>query len=128
VEAAQLRKIEVFADLPDDALELLAGRAQEAGADEGDVVIKAGAFSDQVLAILEGNVEVQRKDEVVAHLGAGEVIGETGVVGRKLRNATVVATSPLRAALIAHSDIKQVRKEHPELDERLRAVIEERES
>lgn len=127
MEASELKQIEVFADLPEDALELLAGRAQEATANAGDVVIKAGAFADQLLAIFEGTVEVQRKDEAVAQLGPGDVIGETGVVGRKLRNATVVATSPLRAAIVAHSDIKQVRKDHPEFDERLRAVMEERE-
>jgi CRP/FNR family cyclic AMP-dependent transcriptional regulator len=126
VEASQLKKIEVFSDLPDDALELLAERAQGASADEGDVVIKAGAFSDQLLAILDGTVEVQRKDETIAKLGPGEVIGETGVVRHALRNATVVATSPLRALVIAHSDIKQVRREHPEFDERLQAVMEER--
>jgi CRP/FNR family cyclic AMP-dependent transcriptional regulator len=126
VEAAQLKKIDAFSALPDEALELLAERAQEATADEGDVVIKAGAFSDQLLAIIDGTVEVQRKDETVAELGAGDVIGETGVVGRKLRNATVVATSPLRAAIIAHSDIKHVRKEHPDFDERLKSIMEER--
>jgi CRP/FNR family cyclic AMP-dependent transcriptional regulator len=126
VEASRLRKIEVFSELPEDALELLAGRAKEASADEGDVVIKAGAFADQLLAIEEGSVEVQRKDETVAKLGAGDVIGETGVVRHALRNATVVATSPLRALIIAHSDIKQIRREHPDFDERLQAVMEER--
>jgi CRP/FNR family cyclic AMP-dependent transcriptional regulator len=126
VEASRLKKIEVFSELPEEALELLADRAQSASADEGDVVIKAGAFADQLLAIEEGTVEVQRKDETVAKLGPGDVIGEAGVVRHALRNATVVATSPLRALVIAHSDIKQVRREHPDFDERLRAVMEER--
>ena len=126
MEASRLRKIEVFSDLPDDALELLADRAREATADEGDVVIKAGAFSDQLLAIEEGTVEVERKGDTVAKLGPGDVIGEAGVVRHALRNATVVATSPLRALIIAHSDIKQVRRENPEFDERIKAVTEDR--
>jgi hypothetical protein len=42
------------------------------------------------------------------------VIGEAGVVKHALRNATVVATSPLKALLIAHSDIKQVRRDNPD--------------
>jgi CRP-like cAMP-binding protein len=126
VEASRLRKIEVFNDLPDDALQLLADRAREATADEGDVVIKAGAFSDQLLAIEEGTVEVERKGDTVAKLGPGDVIGEAGVVRHALRNATVVATSPLRALIIAHSDIKQVRRDNPEFDERIKAVTEDR--
>ena len=117
VEASRLKKIEVFKELPEEALELLADRAQSASADEGDVVIKAGAFADQLVAIEEGTV---------AKLGPGDVIGEAGVVRHALRNATVVATSPLRALVIAHSDIKQVRREHPDFDERLQTVMEER--
>jgi CRP-like cAMP-binding protein len=93
VEASRLKKIELFNELPDEALELLAERAQSASADE---------------------------------VGPGDVIGEAGVVRHPLRNATVVATSPLRALVIAHSDIKQVRREHPDFDERLQAVMEER--
>lgn len=126
MDASRLKQIDLFKDLPDDALELLAGRAQEAGADEGDVLIKAGAFADQLLAIEDGSVEVQRKDEVVAKLGPGDVIGEAGVVKHELRNATVVATSPVKAITIAHSDIKQVRREHPDFDERIKAVTEDR--
>ncbi len=126
MDASRLKQIELFASLPDDALELLAGRAHEARADEGDVLIKAGAFADQLLAIEDGGVEVQRKDEVVAKLGPGDVIGEAGVVRHELRNATVVATSPVKAITIAHSDIKQVRREHPDFEERIKAVTEDR--
>lgn len=126
VDASRLKQIDLFSDLPEDALQLLADRAQEASADEGDVVIKAGAFADQLLAIEEGTVEVERKGDTVAELGPGDVIGEAGVVKHALRNATVKATSPLKALLIAHSDIKQVRRDNPDFDERIQAMSEER--
>ena len=126
MDASRLKQIELFASLPDDALKLLAGRAQEASADEGDVLIKAGAFADQLLAIEDGSVEVQRKDEVVAKLGPGDVIGEAGVVRHELRNATVVATGPVKAITIAHSDIKAVRRDNPDFDARIKSVIEDR--
>ena len=126
MDASRLKKIDVFSDLPDEALQILADRAQEATADEGDVVIKAGAFADQLLAIEDGTVEVDRKDEKVAELGPGDVIGEAGVVKHALRNATVKATSPLKALLIAHSDIKQIRTDNPDFDERIKKMTEER--
>lgn len=126
MDASRLKQIELFKDLPDDALDMLASRAQEASADEGDALIKAGAFADQLVAIEDGTVEVQRKDEVVAKLGPGDFIGEAGVVKHELRNATVVATSPVKAIAIAHSDIKQVRREHSDFDERIKAVTEDR--
>ena len=126
MDAARLKRIEVFEGLPEDALELLARRAQEASADEGAVVLEAGAHSDQLLAIEDGTVEVRRDDETLAKLGAGDIIGESGVLRHALRNANVVATSPLRAVVFAHSDIKQVRKQNPEFDERLQSLMEER--
>lgn len=126
MDASRLKKIDVFSDLPDDALEVLAERAQEASADEGDVVIKAGAFADQLLAIEDGTVEVERKGDKVADLGPGDVIGEAGVVKHALRNATVKATSQLKALLIAHSDIKQIRRDNPDFDERIKKMSEER--
>lgn len=126
MDAARLKKIDVFGMLPQEDLERLARRAQEASAKGGDVVLKAGAFSDQLLAIEEGTVEVRRDDETIATLGPGDVIGETGILRRALRNASAVATSPLRAVVIAQSDIKQVRKAQPEFDERLQAVMRER--
>ena len=61
MEASRLKQIELFNDLPDHALELLADRARETGADEGDVLIKAGAFADQLLAIEDGGVEVRAR-------------------------------------------------------------------
>jgi CRP/FNR family cyclic AMP-dependent transcriptional regulator len=126
VDADRLKKIDVFSELPPEDLDRLAGRAQEASATDGDVVVEAGAFSDQLLAIEDGTVEVRRDDETVATLGPGDVVGETGVVRRALRNATVVATSPVRAVVIAQSDIKQARKENPEFDERLQSLMRER--
>jgi CRP/FNR family transcriptional regulator, cyclic AMP receptor protein len=62
----------------------------------------------------------------VAELGPGDVVGEAGVVKHALRNATVVATAPVKAITIAHSDIKQVRREHPDFDERIKAISEDR--
>ena len=127
MDADHLKKIDVFSDLPEDSLEQLARKAQDASADDGDVIVKQGTFSDQLLAIVDGAVEIREGDEKLATVNQGEVVGETGVVNRSLRNASVVAKGSVKVAVIAQSDIKALRRDHPEFDEKLQSVVEQRE-
>ena len=54
-----------------------------------------GTPGDKVYLILEGEVSVKKQKQEIARLGAGELVGETSLARRKLRNATVVAETPL---------------------------------
>jgi CRP/FNR family transcriptional regulator, cyclic AMP receptor protein len=126
VDPARLKTIELFASLPEDALERLAAMAGETSLAEGDEVVRAGTWPYQLFAIEDGTVEVRRDAETVASLGPGDVVGETGVVKRGLRNATVVATSPVRVIFFTHTQVKQMRRDLPDLDERLHAILEQR--
>jgi CRP-like cAMP-binding protein len=126
VDAARVKKIEVFAGLSDEDLEKLARRGQEGSLDEGDVLVKAASAPENIWAIEDGQVEVERDGDVVATLGAGDVVGEIGVVNRALRNATVRAKTPVTGFVIAHTDIEELAKEDPGFKERLEKLLEER--
>jgi CRP/FNR family transcriptional regulator, cyclic AMP receptor protein len=126
VDAGRLKQIDVFSQLSDDDLEKLARRGQEATVDEGSVLLQAGGSSQKLWAIEEGEVKVERDGEQVATLGAGDIVGETGVVQHALRNATVTATSDLTGFVIAHSDVEELSKEDPELKDRLQKLLDER--
>jgi CRP/FNR family transcriptional regulator, cyclic AMP receptor protein len=95
--------------------------------DEGAALVQAGTWSYQMFAIEEGTVEVRRHDEVVATLEAGDVVGETGAVERALRNASAIAKTPLQVIFFTQADIGRLRKAIPDLDERLQAILRERE-
>jgi CRP/FNR family transcriptional regulator, cyclic AMP receptor protein len=127
VDAARLKEIDMFASFPQEDLDRLAGVADEVSIQEGETLVRAGTPPDQLFFIEEGTVEVRRDDDVVAKLGAGDVVGERGVLERGLRNATVVATSPVRAVFLTGDQLRQLEHDHPELDERLRSIIDERE-
>jgi CRP/FNR family cyclic AMP-dependent transcriptional regulator len=127
VDAARLKKIDLFESFPDEDVERLAGVADEVSIDEGESLVRAGTPPDQLYVIEEGNAEVRRDDEVIAKLGPGDVVGERGVLKRGLRNATVVATSPVRAIFVTSSQVRQLRQDHPDLDERLQTILDERE-
>ena len=100
--------------------------ADETSLDEGERLVREGTWPYQLFAIEEGEVEVQRDEETVAKLGAGDVVGETGVVNRGLRNASVVATKPVKAIFFTHSQVKQMRRDMPELEEKLEKLLEQR--
>jgi hypothetical protein len=47
-------------------------------------------------------------------------------VQRALRNASVVATCPLRVIFFTQADVGRLSKEIPDLDDRLGAILEQR--
>jgi CRP-like cAMP-binding protein len=127
MDTERLKKIGLFQGLQEEDLERLAAVAHEASMDEGSALVKAGTWSYQMFAIEKGTVEIRRDDEVVATLEAGDVVGETGAVERALRNASAIATSPLEVIFFIQADIGRLRKAIPDLDERLQAILHERE-
>ena len=62
----------------------------------------------------------------VAELGPGDVVGEMGVLERAQRNATVIATSPMRLFTLTGWDIRRLRKSAPDAVDHLRSVVAER--
>ncbi len=126
MDSERLRKIDLFASLSDDELDRLARIAHEATVEEGASLVKAGTWAYQVFALEHGSVDVRRDDETIATLKEGDVVGETGAVERQLRNATVVAATPLRVIFFTQADIDRLRKEIPDLDERLQQTLRER--
>ena len=128
MEIERLRKIDFFESVPDEELERFAEMAESGTLDEGKELVKAGTWPHHLYAIEEGEVEVRRDGDKIATLGEGDVVGETGVVKRGLRNATVVATEPVRVIAFTQEQVKKMRKALPELDQELHDLLEKRSS
>jgi CRP/FNR family cyclic AMP-dependent transcriptional regulator len=126
VDSARLKKMDLLASLPDEELERLAGVVGEVSIDEGEDLVRAGTEPYQLFAIEEGTVEVKRDGETLATIGPGEVVGERGIVKRGLRNASAVATGPVHAIFLTADQMRKLRRDHPEVEKRLRAILEER--
>lgn len=126
MDSDRLRSIELFSELSDDELERLAKVAHEASLDEGEALVRAGTWAYQMFAVEDGEVEVRRDGSAIATLRAGDVVGETGVVQRALRNADVVAASPVRVIFFIQADIGRMSKAMPDLERRLGDLLEKR--
>lgn len=126
IDAARLRRIPAFADLPDPDLQRIAGLASEVSVPSGKVLVREGDWSYELLAIEEGTAEVVRAGARVAELGPGEVVGEIGVMDAVPRTATVIASSPMLLITLDRWDVKKLVRQAPDAIDHLRAVAEQR--
>ncbi|MDX6662596.1 MAG: family transcriptional regulator, cyclic receptor protein [Solirubrobacterales bacterium] len=126
METSQLKRIPLFADVPDEDLRLIATFAESKEVDAGAVIMKEGGFSNEFMAIESGAVEIQRDGETVAELGAGEIFGEAGLLEKSRRNATVVAKEPTKLIIIKQWEMARMRKKLPHIVDEIKRTLEER--
>lgn len=126
MDTNRLKKIPVFADLPQETLDRIGALASEVSVPVGKELVREGDYSYDVMAIEEGTARVERGGRHIADLGPGDVIGEMGVLERHQRNATVVATSPMMLVTLTSWDVRRLAKTDPEVVDRLRELVEAR--
>ena len=78
--------------------------------------------ADKAYLITEGEVSVRKGGVEIATLGPGAVVGETAIVNRTLRSATVVALTPLRVVHFTSQKIEQLAEQVPAFGAALRAA------
>lgn len=123
MDVGRLRGIAVFADMSDAELRRIATFATEDSAQEGTTLLRQGDYSTELIAIEEGTAEVLHDGRRLATLGPGDVFGETGVLEAGLRNASIVASSPMRVVKLTTWDVKRL---DPATVARLRELVAER--
>lgn len=99
VRADELAALEFFAGCPAATLLPLAAQVEPLAASPGQVLMRQGDAALTFLLIAAGEVTVTHigddGEESVAHLGAGDVVGEIALLRDRPRSATVVAGSEL---------------------------------
>ncbi|MEA2157786.1 MAG: family transcriptional regulator, cyclic receptor protein [Solirubrobacteraceae bacterium] len=119
----RLKSIPLFSHLGDDEAKRLAAFATETSVAEGQILMKEGDYSTELIAIEEGSADVLKGGDKLASLGEGDLIGEMGLLSREPRNADVIATSPMRVIKLTHWEIRRMSEET--LD-RIKEIIAER--
>jgi CRP/FNR family transcriptional regulator, cyclic AMP receptor protein len=123
MDAENLRAVPVFAEMTDEELHRIATFATEDSASAGATLLREGDYSNEMIAVESGTADVMRDGETIASVGPGDVVGEVGVLEKHLRNASVVATSPMRFVRLSNWDVKRLPKE---TRERLLEIAAER--
>jgi CRP-like cAMP-binding protein len=126
MDESRLRSIALFEPLPRDARQLVAQHADELDTGEGTQLVRQGEFAYEFFVIEKGSAEVLRDGERIAELGPGDFLGEMGIVGNAVRNATVATTSPSTVIVMTAQAFKSVSRSNPDLASQIQTAVEER--
>jgi cAMP-dependent protein kinase regulator len=107
----RLTAIPIFSHLSSEEARRLATYATETSLAEGQILMKQGDYSVELIAIEEGSADVVKDGEKIASLKEGDLIGEMGLLERKPRSADVIATSPMRVIKLTHWEIRRMSEE-----------------
>ena len=124
-----LRKIDVFSDLPQEHLAWLAQEFREICLQPGEVFLRDGDPADTLVVILQGEIQLQRSDipdSPVFRASAGRITGLLPYSRLTQYRGTGRAVVPTRLALLHKSLFPEMLRRMPELGPRLVALMADR--
>ena len=119
----RLKEIPIFSHLSDEEAKRLAAFASETSVAEGQILMKQGDYSTELIGIQEGTADVLQDGKKIASLKQGDLIGEMGLLSREPRNADVIATSPMRLLTFSAYGIGRLCSALPSVRDRLLAYL-----
>jgi CRP/FNR family cyclic AMP-dependent transcriptional regulator len=119
----RLREIPIFSHLSDEEAKRLAAFATETTVADGQILMKQGDYSTELIGIQQGTADVLRDGKKIASLKEGDLIGEMGLLEREPRNADVIATSPMLVMKLTHWEIRRM---SDDTLARIKGIVEKR--
>lgn len=119
IERSTIESIPLFRGAGQHEVAAVSGFASPCHFGTGQALMRQGEEAWEVLAILSGEVVVERNGTEIARRGPGEVIGEIGVVFDQPRYATVTSLEPLSLIMLTRWDVRRLREVGTEVLARL---------
>ncbi len=117
-----LHQVPIFSALTERQLGRLARDGKERTYGVGSTVVKEGEPGLGFYLVLDGKVEVRRKNRKLATLGPGQFFGEMALFGDHPRSADVVAAEATRCLILSRWEFRGFALDQPKV---LLTVIEE---
>ncbi|WP_102125043.1 Crp/Fnr family transcriptional regulator [Deinococcus planocerae] len=126
-----LQRSPLFQNVPGDAVREAARAVTERTFRPGGVLIEQDAPGEALHLITHGVVRVSRvslgtRERVMGDLYAPGVVGETAVLSRQERSATVRALTEARTLMLYREHFEQILRRHPRVLWNLAALLAER--
>jgi len=126
-----LRKIPLFTGLPTARLKLIAYTAEVVEFAPGEVIVRQGDRADAVYIVTEGEAEVLLKDAdgheiILTTMGHNSLFGETAVISKGRRTATVRARDRVVTFKISADVFLDLVRQSPEISMQVMSVLAQR--
>jgi CRP-like cAMP-binding protein len=126
VDAKKLERVPLFAGLSHKDRERVARWADTVDLPPGKHLLDEGRLPHEFFVILDGEVEVTHEGERLATLGPGDFFGEIALIEHRRRTASVVTSAPTSLAVMSPASFDAMRRELPQVAERIDGAIRER--
>jgi hypothetical protein len=123
---AHLKKVSLFADLSARELMDLAHVVAEKRYEPGVRIFGRGAYDDCLYVVVEGVVQIDREDTLLAELGPSEFFGEVALLEGGARSANAVARTHVRLLGLDRTDFMKLIDERPAIAVRLLQTLSRR--
>jgi CRP-like cAMP-binding protein len=126
-----LRAVGPFAELPTGGLRPIAEAAEVVRFSAGDVIVRQGDQGDAVYALTDGTAEVWLEDPpeppvLLRTMRSGQLFGETAVLYRGPRSATIKAKTDLMALKVPGPVFVELMRSTPEVALRVAVSLAQR--
>jgi CRP-like cAMP-binding protein len=110
-----LRRVPLFATLPESDLDHLAQAVNEVEVPPGQLLVQPGTAGTGMFFIAEGTAVVETKRDEI-ELGPGQFFGELALISTDAtRTARVRAKTPLRCLALDRASFRALVTEHPDV-------------
>ena len=128
---AVLRQVPLFAGLADEDWSALAPRLRRTTMSRGHAVFREGESGATLYVVIDGKLKITRtaadgRENLLAVLGPGELLGELSIFDVGERTATATALTDLELAELSHHDVVAYLHDRPAVAVELLRVLAQR--
>lgn len=126
-----LYQVELFNQIPTEALSVIATLAEEEAFDSGETLFNENDQADSLFLIVSGAVKLDRGGESISTLGPGDVMGAWSLLDVEARLVTATAVDTVQTLVIERDPFFELIADYPliiqsilrSLAQRLRRLI-----
>ncbi len=123
-----LKKVPLFTDAPERALEIAAAAVRERTYEAGTTVFQEGDKGEALYILAQGLVKLSKIDlggheKTLAILQPPEFFGEMALVGESSRSATAITLNEVHAYLLFNDDFRKLIADFPAISLNLTATL-----
>ncbi len=121
-----LTTVPLFEGLDRQELDAIGSSATELTLSAGDVLMREGSPSHEMVIVLDGTLSVSANGEEIAQIEAGGFAGEMGLLARAPRNASVTALTDVRVLHIDGRSFEIVLEKAPSIAVKMLPIVASR--